>query len=60
MASKWSVEAFVHTLRFELQLRKYKIDACMLNPGTIKPTQLAEVGHPTTSSDTPGMSMHSF
>ena len=44
MASKWSVEAFVHTLRFELQLRRLPIDACMLNPGTIKPTALAEVG----------------
>ena len=44
MASKWSVEAFVHTLRFELQLQKLPIDACMLNPGTIKPTALASVG----------------
>jgi len=44
MASKWSVEAYVHTLRFELQLRKLPIDACMLNPGTIKPTALASVG----------------
>ena len=33
MASKWSVEAYVHSLRFEMQLRKLKIDACMLNPG---------------------------
>ena len=44
MASKWSVEAYVHTLRFELQLQKLPIDACMLNPGVIKPTQLAGVG----------------
>jgi len=44
MASKRSVEAYVHTLRFELQLRKLPIDACMLNPGTIKPTALASVG----------------
>lgn len=44
MASKWSAEAYVHSLRFELQLRKLPIDACMLNPGTIKPTALADVG----------------
>lgn len=33
MASKWSAEAYIHTLRFELQLRNLNIDACMLNPG---------------------------
>jgi NAD(P)-dependent dehydrogenase (short-subunit alcohol dehydrogenase family) len=44
MASKWSVEAYVQSLRFEMQLRKLRIDACMLNPGVVKPTALAAGG----------------
>lgn len=48
MASKWSVEAFCQTLRMEMQLRELPIDACMLNPGFIKPTALIAGGLPLT------------
>ena len=44
MASKWAVEAYCYCMRLELQLTNQPIDACMLNPGFIKPTQLMEVG----------------
>ena len=44
MASKWGGDAFCQSLRIEMQLRKYNIDACLINPGFIKPTQLASVG----------------
>jgi len=46
MASKWSVEAFCQSMRMEMQLRELPIDACMLNPGFIKPTQLIAGGLP--------------
>ena len=44
MASKWAGDAFCQSLRIEMQLRKYNIDACLINPGFIKPTQLAAEG----------------
>lgn len=44
MASKWAGEAFCQVLRMEMQLTKQPIDACMVNPGFIKPTALMAVG----------------
>ena len=48
MASKWSIEAFCQTLRMEMQLRELPIDACVLNPGFVKPTNLIGGGLPLT------------
>jgi len=48
MASKWSVEAFVQTLRMEMQMRKLPVDVCALNPGFVKPTALISGGLPLT------------
>lgn len=44
MASKWAGEAFMQCLRMEMRLRKLPIDACMVNPGFIKPTALMAGG----------------
>jgi NAD(P)-dependent dehydrogenase (short-subunit alcohol dehydrogenase family) len=44
MASKWAGEAFIQVLRMEMQLTNQRIDACMVNPGFIKPTALMSVG----------------
>ena len=44
MASKWAIEAFCGSFRFEMQLKSLPIDACVLNPGFVKPTQLMEIG----------------
>jgi len=44
MASKWGVEAYQQAFRLELQLRNLPIDACMINPGVIKPTGLEANG----------------
>ena len=44
MASKWAIEAFCGCFRLEMQLKRLPIDACVLNPGFVKPTALMEIG----------------
>lgn len=44
MSSKWAGEAFIQVLRAEMALQKKRIDSCMLNPGVVKPTGLADGG----------------
>eukprot|EP00041_Stephanoeca_diplocostata_P033144 m.1086734 g.1086734 ORF g.1086734 m.1086734 type:complete len:366 (+) comp24280_c0_seq21:135-1232(+) len=44
MASKWAGEAFIQCLRMEMRLTGQRIDACMVNPGFIKPTGLVDAG----------------
>ena len=50
MASKWSVEAFVHTLRFEMQLRKLKCAPRLSREG-------ASASHALSRAHTPLASM---
>jgi NAD(P)-dependent dehydrogenase (short-subunit alcohol dehydrogenase family) len=44
MGSKWAGEAFIRVLRLEMALQGLRIDACMLNPGVVKPTALQDGG----------------
>ena len=44
MGSKWAGEAFIRVLRLEMQMQELRIDACMLNPGVVKPTALQAGG----------------
>jgi NAD(P)-dependent dehydrogenase (short-subunit alcohol dehydrogenase family) len=44
MASKFAGEAYIQVLRTEMALQGKRIDACMLNPGVVKPTGLADDG----------------
>eukprot|EP00036_Acanthoecidae_sp_10tr_P006846 CAMPEP_0182935974 /NCGR_PEP_ID=MMETSP0105_2-20130417/39300_1 /TAXON_ID=81532 ORGANISM="Acanthoeca-like sp., Strain 10tr" /NCGR_SAMPLE_ID=MMETSP0105_2 /ASSEMBLY_ACC=CAM_ASM_000205 /LENGTH=387 /DNA_ID=CAMNT_0025075017 /DNA_START=60 /DNA_END=1223 /DNA_ORIENTATION=+ len=44
MGSKWAGEAFIQCFRMEMQLQKYRIDASMISPAFIKPTNIAEAG----------------
>jgi len=45
LGAKWAGEALCQGLRMELKLRQLPIDCCMLSPGVVKPTRLAEDGH---------------
>jgi len=45
LAAKWGGEAVIQGLRLELKLRNIPIDCCMLSPGVVKPTRLAEEGN---------------
>jgi NAD(P)-dependent dehydrogenase (short-subunit alcohol dehydrogenase family) len=44
MASKWGIDAICQSFRLECQLRNYRIDAIMINPGVTKPTGLMNQG----------------
>merc|ERR1712216_30385 len=40
MGSKWAGEAFIQCFRMEMQLRKLRIDASVISPAFIKPTNI--------------------
>jgi len=44
LAAKWAGEAVIQGLRMEMMMRELPIDCCMLSPGVVKPTRLAEEG----------------
>lgn len=44
LGAKWAGDALCQGLRVELKLRQLPIDCCMLSPGVVKPTRLAEEG----------------
>eukprot|EP01128_Nolandella_sp_AFSM9_P012889 TRINITY_DN972_c0_g1_i1.p1 TRINITY_DN972_c0_g1~~TRINITY_DN972_c0_g1_i1.p1 ORF type:complete len:349 (-),score=58.50 TRINITY_DN972_c0_g1_i1:342-1388(-) len=44
MISKWGLEAFCQCLRIEMELNAKPIEAVMINPGFVKPTQLFSNG----------------
>eukprot|EP00040_Diaphanoeca_grandis_P013361 m.67492 g.67492 ORF g.67492 m.67492 type:complete len:369 (-) comp23821_c0_seq1:72-1178(-) len=50
MASKWAGESFIQVLRQEMFLQSQRIDACMINPGVIGPTQLKDAGKKIAAS----------
>lgn len=44
LGAKWAGDALCQGLRMEMKLRQLPIDCCMLSPGVVKPTRLAEDG----------------
>jgi len=44
LGAKWAGDALCQGMRMELKLRQLPIDCCMLSPGVVKPTRLAEDG----------------
>jgi len=44
LGAKWAGDALCQGLRVELKLRQLPIDCCMVSPGVVKPTRLAEDG----------------
>mmetsp|Transcript_9985 Transcript_9985/g.14827 ORF Transcript_9985/g.14827 Transcript_9985/m.14827 type:complete len:395 (+) Transcript_9985:46-1230(+) len=48
MSSKFATEAYCHSLRSEFFMTNTNIEACMINPGFVKPTMLMEEGKKLT------------
>lgn len=48
MSSKFGLEAYIHSLRMELKMIDARIDACVINPGFVKPTMLMSQGKKLT------------